>query len=330
MEPTLMLGLLVAFGVAIIGYLIFDSDNSSSKKRVGKLTATTAGDKEKKSAFSFMKVDDSSNRRKQIENSLAELEKSQKDKKKKSKSLKAKLIQANLKTTAQNFTIMSAVIGIIGAGVPIFLGASPLISAGIGFVLGFGVPRFILGAIITRRQKAFTSHFSDAMDIIVRGVRTGLPLGDCLRMIAHEAPQPVGGEFQRLVEGESVGVPLEICIERMYERMPLSEVNFFGTVLSIQRSTGGNLGESLDNLSKVLRGRKLLREKIKALAAEAKVSAIIIGVLPPGVMAMVSVVSPDYMHDLYFTKTGQTNLMISGLMMAFGIFVMRKMINFKF
>ena len=168
------------------------------------------------------------------------------------------------------------------------------------------------------------------MDIIVRGVRTGLPLGDCLRMIAHESPEPVKSEFIRLVEGESVGVPLNICIERMYERMPLSEVNFFGTVLSIQRETGGNLGESLDNLSKVLRGRKLLREKIKALAAEAKVSAIIIGVLPPGVMAMVSVVSPDYMHDLYFTQTGQRNLIGSAFAMAFGIFIMKKMINFKF
>jgi len=328
MEPYMMLAIMGVIGVAIVGYLILDSGDSSGKKRVEQFSVTQ--NKERKSTFSFMKVDDTSNRRKMIENSLADLEKDQKSKKKKSKSLKAKLIHANLKTEARTFTIISLVLGIIGAGIPMFLGLSPLISLGIGFILGFGIPRFILNFLITRRQKAFTANFSDAMDIIVRGVRTGLPLGDCLRMIAHEAPQPVGGEFQKLVEGESVGVPLETCIERMYERMPLSEVNFFGTVLSIQRSTGGNLGESLDNLSKVLRGRKLLREKIKALAAEAKVSAIIIGILPPGVMTMVSVVSPDYMHDLYFTKTGQTNLMISAAMMGFGIWVMRKMINFKF
>lgn len=328
MEPGMLLGILGLLGIAIIGYMIVDSGGSSSKRRVGQIGVTQS--KDRKTAFAFMKADDTSNRRKLIENSLADLEKDQKSKKKKRKSLKAKLIQANSKTDPKTFTIVSLVLGVIGAGIPLFLGLSPLLSLGIGFVLGFGVPRFILNFLITKRQKAFTANFSDAMDIIVRGVRTGLPLGDCLRMIAHEAPQPVSGEFQRLVEGESVGVPLEVCIERMYERMPLSEVNFFGTVLSIQRSTGGNLGESLDNLSKVLRGRKLLREKIKALAAEAKVSATIIGVLPPGVMAMVSIVSPDYMHELYFTERGQTNLMISAGMMAAGIFIMRKMINFKF
>jgi tight adherence protein B len=328
MEPNMILAIIGAIGIAIVGYLIIDSGGDSGKKRVENFSVTKS--KAKKSTFSFLKVDDTSNRRKMIENSLADLEKNQKSKKKKSKSLKAKLIHANLKTDARVFSIISLVLGVIGAGVSMFLGLSPLISMGIGFILGFGFPRYILNFLITRRQKAFTANFSDAMDIIVRGVRTGLPLGDCLRMIAHEAPQPVGGEFKKLVEAESVGVPLETCIERMYERMPLSEVNFFGTVLSIQRSTGGNLGESLDNLSKVLRGRKLLREKIKALAAEAKVSAIIIGILPPGVMTMVSVVSPDYMHDLYFTKTGQTNLMISAGMMGFGIWVMRKMINFKF
>ncbi len=328
MEPYMMLVIMGAIGVAIVGYLIVDSDGNSGKKRVEKLSPTKG--KKKKSTFSFLKVDETSNRRKTIENSLADFEKNQKSKKKESKSLKAKLLHANLKTEPKTFTVMSLILGGIGAGIPMFFGLSPLISLGIGFIIGFGLPRFVLNFLITRRQKAFTANFSDAMDIIVRGVRTGLPLGDCLRMIAHEAPEPVGGEFKKLVEGESVGVPLEICIERMYERMPLSEVNFFGTVLSIQRSTGGNLGESLDNLSNVLRGRKLLREKIKALAAEAKVSAIIIGILPPGVMTMVSVVSPDYMHDLYFTKTGQTNLMISAAMMAFGIWVMRKMINFKF
>lgn len=328
MEPSMMLGVLGLLALLIIGYMIVDSGGSSSKKRIGQLTTTPNA--ERKSAFSFMKADDTSNRRKMIENSLADLEKDQKSKQKKRKSLKAKLIQANLKTDPKVFTIVSLVLGIISAGIPIFLGLSPIISLGIGFVMGLGLPRFILNFLITRRQKAFTANFSDAMDIIVRGVRTGLPLGDCLRMIAHEAPEPVSGEFQRLVEGESVGVPLDICIERMYDRMPLSEVNFFGTVLAIQRSTGGNLGESLDNLSKVLRGRKLLREKIKALAAEAKVSAIIIGILPPGVMIMVSIVSPDYMYELYNTTTGQRNLMGCAVAMALGIFIMRKMINFKF
>lgn len=277
-----------------------------------------------------MKVDDSSSRRKSIESSLQELEKDQKDKQRKKKSLKSKLMQADMSTTPQVFMAISAVIGVVFALLPLILGLAPHIAAGIGFVIGFGVPRWVLNMKIARRQKKFTSHFSDAMDIIVRGVRTGLPLGDCLRMIAHESPEPVRGEFALLVEAEGVGVPIEVCIERMYERMPLAEVNFFGTVLNIQRSTGGNLGESLDNLSKVLRERKLLREKIKAMSAEAKTSAIIIGVLPPGVMAMVSMSSPEYMTELYTTPTGHRSLMISAVMMFLGIVVMRKMINFKF
>jgi len=167
------------------------------------------------------------------------------------------------------------------------------------------------------------------MDIIVRGVRTGLPLGDCLKIIAHESAEPIAGEFRRVVEGEAVGVPIEICLERMFERMPIPEVNFFSTVLNIQRTTGGNLGESLSNLSSVLRGRKLLREKIKALSAEAKMSAMIIGALPIVVAILVTMASPDYMHDLYYTDRGQQNLMIGAAMMVFGTLVMKKMINFK-
>ena len=156
-----------------------------------------------------------------------------------------------------------------------------------------------------------------------------MPLGDCLKIIAHESPEPVSSEFKLVVEGESVGVPIEVCLERMYERMPISEVNFFATVLNIQRTTGGNLGESLANLSNVLRGRKMLREKIKALSAEAKASAMIVGALPIVVMVLVTLASPDYMEELYTTSTGHRNLMIGAGMMLTGIVVMKKMINFK-
>jgi len=199
------------------------------------------------------------------------------------------------------------VIAILVAGISFVLGAPPLFIAGAAIVVGFGFPRFILNAAIGRRQKKFTGSFADAMDIIVRGVRTGLPLGDCLKIIAHESPDPLGAEFRRVVEGEALGIPVEVCLEQLYERMPIPEVNFFATVLNIQKTTGGNLGESLSNLSNVLRGRKLLREKIKALSSEAKMSAIIIGALPIVVMILITILSPDYMNDLYTTSTGQRN-----------------------
>jgi len=325
MEPTTILAALGAVAVIVIFVLITDSGSGSAQKRA---KAIGLKGSESESAFAFLKADGGS-RRKMIEASLEEIEKTQKSKNKKTNSLKSKLIQANLKTTPQTFMIVSIILGIIALGGAIFAGLNPLMCAGVGFAVGFGIPRWILNFIIARRHKKFTAHFSDAMDIIVRGVRTGLPLGDCLRIIAHESPEPVKGEFQLLVESESVGVPLETCIERMFERVPLPEVNFFGTVLSIQRSTGGNLGESLANLSKVLRERKMLREKIKALSAEAKASAMIIGALPPVVMVLVTIASPDYMYELYYTPTGHRNLMICAGMMMFGIFVMRKMINFK-
>ena len=277
-----------------------------------------------------LKVEDSGNRRKQIEESLGKIEERQNAKKKKAKSLQARLIQADWSTKPQTFMMISAILAVVGGGLPFVLGLKPIMCLGIAIVLGFGLPRFILNTAIKRRQSKFTSHFADAMDIIVRGVRTGLPLGDCLKIIAHESPDPLGTEFRRVVEGESLGIPIEVCLEQLYERMPISEVNFFATVLNIQKSTGGNLGESLANLSKVLRGRKLLREKIKALSAEAKVSAIIIGALPIMVMALTTMMSPDYMMDLYTTETGQRNLMIGAVMMVMGTLMMRKMINFKF
>jgi len=330
MEPNTILAVAGAVGVFIIGFLILDSGSSNAQKRIKSIEGTRNSGGRNGSLFSFMKVEESSSRRKLIEESLGELEQSQKDKKKKLKSLKSKLVQADWKTTPQTFTIISVAIGLIVGAVMIFFKLKPEIALAAAFVIGFGLPRWFLNMIIGRRQAKFTSNFSDAMDIIVRGVRTGLPLGDCLSIIAHESPEPIKSEFQRLVEGEKVGVPLGVCIERMGDRMPLAEVNFFGTVLSIQRSSGGNLGESLDNLSKVLRERKLLREKIKALSAEAKMSGIIIAALPPLVMVLVSIASPEYMDELYKTPTGHRNLMISAGMMMFGIWVMRKMINFKF
>jgi len=308
--------------------LIFGGSSSKAEQRA-KTIGRQGRPLEKKGRFGFMRVEDTSKRRRQIEESLSKLEADQKNRKKQRKSLKAKLVQADWKTAPQKFNIISLIIGAVSGAVAFFLSKNPLLSAGVGFAFGFGIPRIFLNSAIKRRQKKFTKHFADAMDIIVRGVRTGLPLGDCLKIIAHESPQPVAGEFLRVVEGEAVGVPLEVCLERMFERMPVAEVNFFATVLNIQRTTGGNLGESLANLSGVLRGRKLLREKIKALSAEAKMSAMIIGALPIVVMVLISIISPEYMTELYTTPTGHRNLAIGAGMMIVGSLIMRKMINFK-
>ncbi len=327
MEPNTLIALAAAGGIFCLGFLLLGDGQSKGGARVKQLSGQQSS---KNSFLAKLKSEDGGNRRKQIEETLGKIEERQKTKKKKAKALPARLIQADWSMKPQTFMIMSLVIAVLAGAIPFALGMKPLFCLGLAVGLGFGMPRFILNSSINRRQKKFTSHFADAMDIIVRGVRTGLPLGDCLKIIAHESPDPLGAEFRRVVEAESVGLPLEVCLEQMYERMPISEVNFFSTVLNIQKTTGGNLGESLSNLASVLRGRKLLREKIKALSAEAKMSAIIIGALPIFVGGLVTVIAPDYMEELYTTPTGHRNLMIGAGMMVLGTLMMRKMINFKF
>lgn len=326
MDPNTIIAIAASGGIFCLGFLLLDGP-SNNNARVNQISGkqTAAGN-----LLSKLKVDDGGGRRKQIEDSLGKLEEQQKTKKKKAKALPSRLIQADWKMKPQTFLVISAVIAFIAGAIPLVLGLNPLFCLGVAIVLGFGFPRFILNAAINRRQKKFTAVFADGMDIIVRGVRTGLPLGDCLKIIAHESPDPLGAEFRKVVEGESVGIPLEVCLDQLYERMPISEVNFFSTVLNIQKSTGGNLGESLANLSSVLRGRKLLTEKIKALSAEAKMSAMIIGALPIVVMGLVTVAAPDYMTELYTTPRGHQNLMIGAVMMVMGTLMMRKMMNFKF
>jgi len=327
MEQQTLLAICAAGLVFCTGFLFLGGKSSSETKRVREFSGKkTVGSNLKEK----LKAEDSGSRRKQIEETLGKIEERQKTKKKKAKTIESRLIQADWSMKPQNFIMMSFILAAVFGVLPFILGLPPLACAGLAFVMGFGLPRFILNSAIARRQKNFVNHFADAMDIIVRGVRTGLPLNDCLKIIAHESPDPLGSEFRRVVEGESLGIPINVCLEQMYERMPISEVNFFSTVLNIQKTTGGNLGEALSNLSAVLRGRKILREKIKALSAEAKVSAVIIGSLPIIVMLLVTIASPDYMNDLYKTTTGQRNMIIGAVMMVMGTLMMKKMINFKF
>lgn len=326
MEQSTLIALL-AVGFFIAAAMILGG-GSSSKKAVR--IKTIGGKTNRASDFARrFKGEDQNSKRKQIEDSLSKIEQREKNKKKKSKSIEMKLVQADWSMAKETFMMVSAGLAIVFGGLPFIFGMKPLMCLGLAVLFGFGLPRFILNFVITRRQKKFMSHFADAMDVVVRGVRTGLPLGDCLKIIAHESPDPLGAEFRKVVEAEALGIPIEVCLEQLYNRMPLPEVNFFATVLNIQKTSGGNLGESLSNLSAVLRGRKILREKIKALSSEAKASAVIIAALPVVVMVLVSIMSPDYMEELYYTSTGQRNLMIGAGMMVVGVLTMRKMINFK-
>ena len=197
------------------------------------------------------------------------------------------------------------------------------------FVGSLGFPQWVVGFLKNRRQKKFATEFSNAIDVIVRGVKSGLPVNECLKIIGREAPAPVCDEFHLLTESLRVGLSLEQALERMFERMPLQEVNFFGIVLMIQQKTGGNLAEALGNLANVLRSRKMMEGKIKALSSEAKASAYIIGALPFLVMGAVKLASPDYLEPLFSTPTGNFVLLGSGIWMSMGVLVMKNMIKIK-
>src|SRR6185312_8474502 len=204
------------------------------------------------------------------------------------------------------------------------------VAMALAFAGGLGFPRWLLSFLKKRRQQKFLNAFPDAIDVIVRGVKAGLPLLDCIKMVATEAPEPIKSEFRSILDTQAIGMPLGEACGKLYERTPLPEANFFGIVIGIQQRAGGNLSEALGNLSRVLRDRKKMKAKVRAMSQEAKASAGIIGALPIAVMTLVYVTSPGYISLLFTEQLGHLMLAGSALWMATGVFVMKKMINFDF
>ena len=268
------------------------------------------------------------NRREQVEESLKELEDRQKKSKK--QSLSTRISQAGLDWSKERYLITSGVLGVVAFIVGFLADAGLPVSLVIGFVAAFGLPMWLLIYLKKRRENNFLNAFPDAVDVIVRGVKTGLPLGDCLKVIAAEAQEPVKSEFRTIMETQTVGLPLGDACAKLYERIPLPEANFFGIVITIQQKAGGNLSEALGNLSRVLRDRKKMKAKIQAVSMEAKASASIIAALPIAVMTLVWLTSPEYIELLFVSQLGHMLLAGSAIWMFMGVMVMRKMINFDF
>lgn len=267
-------------------------------------------------------------RRQQVENSLKEID----DRRKKEKKvpLSNRISQAGLSWSKRKFLVISAMFGLFTFATTFVFGGGLLASAALAFAAGFGVPRWLLGFLKKRRETKFIAALPDAVDVIVRGIKAGLPLFESIKVVAADAPQPLRGEFLAIIETQTVGMPLGEACARLYERMPLPEANFFGIVVAIQQKSGGNLSEALGNLSKVLRDRKKMREKIQAMSMEAKASAAIIGSLPPVVMMLVYITTPQYIGMLWTEPVGRIMLAGSALWMTAGVLVMKKMINFDF
>lgn len=322
---TAVLGL-VGFG-ALSFVVLAPTNRDKAKKRVSTLETKKNA---KRAGAARENENMSKDRRRKVQDALNKVEEKTKEVKKKKKvTLEQKLEQAGLSFGSREFYIGSVVCALTFGFIGLISGQKLPITLGLLFIGGFGMPNWFVGFAINRRRKKFVDEFSNAIDVIVRGVKSGLPVNECLKIIASEAPKPINEEFHQLVEGFRVGLTLEQGMTRMHERMPLQEVSFFGIVLMIQQKTGGNLAEALTNLAGVLRGRKLMEGKIKALSAEAKASAMIIGALPFLVMGAVKVASPDYLTPLFTTPQGNFILIGAGVWMATGIFVMKQMMQIK-
>jgi tight adherence protein B len=267
-------------------------------------------------------------RREQVEGTLRDLEARRRNEKR--VPLNVRLTQAGLDWSTQKFMVVSAVLAAVFFAGAMFAGGGLLGATGLAFAAGFGLPRWGLNFLKKRREEAFLKALPDAVDVIVRGIKAGLPLFESIKVVAADAPEPLRSEFLAIIETQAIGLPLGDACTRLYERMPVPEANFFGIVVAIQQKSGGNLSEALGNLSKVLRDRKKMAEKIQAMSMEAKASAGIIGALPPIVMILVYLTTPDYISLLWTHPTGQLMLVGCLIWMSIGIFVMKRMINFDF
>ena len=273
--------------------------------------------------------DSKDTRRKQLQESLKQIEVREKQRKQKL-TLRLMISQAGLDITPRLFYLVSLALGGLIAGAVLIVGA-PWYLAAVGFLAGtLGLPRWALRYLRKRRQNQFLDGFADAVDVMVRGLKAGLPVTDAMKVISTESAPPVGPEFLEVVEGQRIGITMDQGIDRMFDRMPLAEVNFLGIVMTIQQKTGGNLAEALNNLSRVLRDRKKMKAKIKAVSQEAKASAAIIGSLPFVIMGAMMVLNPAYLNPLFETKLGNVMVVGSALWMGTGVLIMRKMINFDF
>ncbi len=267
-------------------------------------------------------------RRDSVEATLKEFE--DRNKKNKRVPLTVRIAQAGLTWSKRQFFIISAGIGVAFFMAGLLTNAGLLAAVGLGFAGAFGLPYWLLSYLKKRRETKFLNAFPDAVDIIVRGVKAGLPLLDCMKMITVEAPEPLKSEFRAIVETQAIGIPLGEACGKLYEQMPVPEANFFGIVIAIQQKAGGNLSEALGNLSRVLRDRKKMKGKIQAMSQEAKASASIIGALPIAVMTLVWITSPQYISLLFSEPMGNLMLAASAVWMSLGVLVMKKMINFDF
>ena len=239
-----------------------------------------------------------------------------------------------LHRTGKGWTLQQYLYASLGLGLVITIiiylkSHAALLSLGAGVVIGGGLPHMVVNFFVKKRANAFTTKFPDAIELLVRGLRSGLPVTETLGVVASEVPGPVGQEFKLITDRIRVGKTMEDALQDTANRLNMPEFNFFCITLAIQRETGGNLAETLSNLSEVLRKRAQMKLKIRAMSSESKASAYIVGSLPFMVFIMIWFVNPKYIGG-FFTED---RLIVAGLggmvWMSIGAFIMAKMVSFE-
>jgi tight adherence protein B len=244
------------------------------------------------------------------------------------------LLRKRLEMTGKNITLGKY--GTFSLGLVLFVmlvlmlrGAPFFLALFLGLFAGVGLPHFVIGKLIIRRINKFNSNFPDAIELMVRGLRSGLPISETLGIVASEIPGPVGLEFRAVADKMRIGRTMEAALQETADRLGTPEFQFFVITLAIQRETGGNLAETLSNLADVLRKRAQMKLKIRAMSSESKASAYIVGSLPFVVFILVWLINPNYMGS-FFTDQRLTVAGLGGLLwMAIGGFIMAKMVNFE-
>lgn len=321
---------LAALSAGALGYGVLYSRIEDDRKAENRVKRVKSAETDRSKATAARdRLNEVNKRRKSVQDSLKTLEEKNKENDRRtSPPLKDRIAQAGLGISVRQFYMFSVILGVV-TGLVAFIGyGSPFVAAGVMVIFGGGLPRWIIGFLRNRRLKAFLNEFPNALDIMVRSIKSGLPLNDAIRMIAAEGQEPVRTEFKRIVEAQQMGLSVPEACTRLYSRIPIAEANFFAIVITIQAQAGGNLSEALGNLSRVLRDRRKMKAKINAMSMEAKASAAIIGALPFIVATLVYMTSPAYITILFTDTRGHLILGASAIWMSIGIMVMRNMINF--
>ncbi len=326
-DPVLLLiggGVLAASGM--LAYAIYMATNSEAKRvrrRLEQARSRAAAGTAGPQATASLRLDTS-------DSSIESLDRLMKKIMPRPMLMRRRLAKTGRRISLGDYALINLVLAaLVFVVVDLILGQSAIIAVPAAVTVGFGLPHMVVGMMIARRQRKFTLLFPEAIELIVRGLKSGLPVSESFQTIAAEIPEPVGSEFARIADSLKMGKTLEEALWEIARRLDIPEFNFFVISLSVQKETGGNLAETLENLADILRRRKQMKLKVRALSAEARASAYILGALPFLMFGILSSVNPDYTLSLINDPRGELMLGAALVSMILGAGVMFKMARFE-